>query len=508
MVFRPSNLSFRASLGAALVLLGAACAPRPAPNSAEAPPPAAAEARPRNVIVLIGDGMGPQQLGFLLAYARLVEARPTAFEALMEKGESGLTTTAAYETLVTDSAAAATALASGVKTRNGMVGVGPDGRPVRTILERAKAAGKATGVVSTTRITDATPGAYVAHVPSRGMENEVAQQIVRETLPEVALGGGLRHFIPRGRPASDYLPPGAPAAQTPSERKDDADLLREARARGYQVVTSRRELEAAGGAGPLLGLFAASTIPYEIDQGPDRTAPTLVEMTEAALARLSRSANGFFLMVEGARIDHAGHDNDAGAMLGETRAFDAALAAALRFAEARGDTLVLVTADHETGGGGFSYRRVEASPPIALPTGETYVSKYDFGSVDALRALGRQRASFERIVAEAGADPERLRKLVAEAVGYELSAAEAAAVVAREPATADFRDFTRGDGEAGPVRRILLGRALAPRTNIVWSTGGHTATPVVTAAYGPGMAAFRGVYENTEVARRLEALFP
>lgn len=284
---------------------------------------------PKNVILLIGDGMGFAQT----TLARLSLGRSDSVLAMDTMPYAGFVKTHPAETdgrrgVLTDSAAAATALATGHKTKNGMLGMLPDGKSVRTILEAAQLQGRSTGLVTTTTITHATPAGFAAHVPSRGDEADIAVQYLQRKV-DVLLGGGEAFFLPQEAEGS--------------KRKDDRDLLAEFRSAGYTVLRTREELLSAHG-DRLLGVFSKN----HMETKPPE--PSLAEMTRRALTTLSRNRRGFFLMVEGGQIDFAGHANDAPNNVKQTLDFDAAIAEVLDFARRRGDTLVLVTADHETGG--------------------------------------------------------------------------------------------------------------------------------------------------------------
>lgn len=310
------------------------------------------EARAKNVILMIGDGMG---------YAQMTAAR-------MEKAEENLSiymdtrlymddieygghsSTHAADSFITDSAAAITALATGQKTNIGVINQDAsavkgqkDGENLTTIQQLAENAGKSTGVVSTTRITHATPAGFFAHINDRDAENEIAEQLLDSGL-EVALGGGLRHFIAEN---DTDIP------DVKSSRKDDRDLLDEAQTLGYLVVINRSGFDGVDGSSTdrLLGLFDGSHILYELERiNQSEPEPSLAEMTEKAIEILSQDPKGFFLMVEGGRIDHAGHARSYADINADTLAFDEAVKVALDFADQSGDTLVIVTADHECGG--------------------------------------------------------------------------------------------------------------------------------------------------------------
>lgn len=284
--------------------------------------------RVRNVILLIGDGMGPAPL----AYASLRATGPDGRLHIERMPCLGSMRTFPVGSWVTDSAAAATAMATGHKTMVGLVGVAPDGRTLPTVLEQAQREGFAVGLVSTHEIVDATPAAFVAHVDSRGQREEIARQMTA-LRPDVVLGGGRKYFLPDDRKG---------------RRKDGRDLVAEWVAQGYPYAEDAKQLAdiPVNGDGRLLGLFSRGHMETA------RPEPTLLEMTCAALAHLDgkRDAAGLFLMVEGAKIDRMGHENRAGRMVEEILHFDLAVGEALRFARERGDTLVVVTADHDTGG--------------------------------------------------------------------------------------------------------------------------------------------------------------
>lgn len=276
---------------------------------------------PKNVILLIGDGMGPAQVSL----ARLSLQTPLAMDSMRY---AGLVTTHSADSTITDSAAAGTALATGFKTNNGMISTLPDGTPVQTILEVAQRMGKAVGLVSTVTITDATPAVFASHVATRKSQADIAPQFLEKKV-DVILGGGRAYFIPKSQPDS--------------KREDERDLTSEAKSAGYVCVDTRDGMLSAKGA-KLLGLFADSSMSTKPPE------PSVAEMAEKAISILSADKDGFFVMIEGGKIDHACHANDAAAALKEILDFDAAVGKALDFARTHPDTLVIMTADHETGG--------------------------------------------------------------------------------------------------------------------------------------------------------------
>ena len=312
-------------VGLFLLTAGAGCAGRAAPPAAYPAPgasaAAASPAAPRSIILLIGDGTG-------LAYwsAARMDHAPLNVERMDVVGLVDTRPDEERSGRVTDSGASATAYAAGIRTYNGAIGVDADSQAVETILERAELLGMATGLVATSSVTHATPAAFAAHVPDRGMQAEIARQMVSAGV-DVILGGGRGWFDGTLRP-------------------DSLDLLTALRVH-YTVLDSAGELAAgAAGAQRLLGLFTQGAMPPAGDR-----SPTLAEMTDAALRVLQRDPDGFLLVAEGSQIDWRGHDNEPlEVVVREVLDLDAAVGVALDHAAANPGTLEVVTADHETGG--------------------------------------------------------------------------------------------------------------------------------------------------------------
>jgi alkaline phosphatase len=280
---------------------------------------AEAQARPRRVILFIGDGVGAS------AWTAARFARDGL--AVNQFRVMGLVDTRASNGWITDSGAGATAYASGIRTFNGAIGVGPDSSFAPTVLELARDQGWATGLVATSTITHATPAAFAAHVASRAMEFEIARQLVDGRV-DVLLGGGRRYF-------------------DPGERSDTLDLL-DRLGRSHTVVATLEELAALDTRATrrLAGFFADGQMPPARDR-----APSLGDMTRAAIEVLANDPDGFFLMVEGSQPDWRAHDNEPlDAVAAEMLDFDRAIGIALDFQRTDPTTLILVVADHETGG--------------------------------------------------------------------------------------------------------------------------------------------------------------
>ena len=304
----------------------------------------------RNLIFMVSDGMGPTSLSLTRSWRQTTSRSPPEGGLTLDPHLIGSSRTKSTSSLITDSAAGATAFSCGAKTYNGAISVLPDHSPCGTVLEAAKRAGYATGLVVTTRITDATPACFAAHVNDRDEEDRIAEQMVGESplgrVVDLILGGGRCHFLPNSTEGSC--------------RRDAQDIVRLAKDQGFRYISSREDFDGLhSGSGvklPLLGLFANHDIPYEIDrQTQTDDYPSLDEMARTALRALSDatrdSEQGFFLMIEGSRIDHAGHANDPAAQVHEVQAYDQAFASVLDFLENDPvDGILLGTSDHETGG--------------------------------------------------------------------------------------------------------------------------------------------------------------
>jgi alkaline phosphatase len=307
----------------------------------------------RNVILLIGDGMGQAHrfAAQLLAAGR--DGR-LAMDRLPYVGQMA-TLSADATSFVTDSAAAATAIATGVKTRNGSVSIDLNEQERTTILELARDSGRSVGLVSTCQITDATPAAFAAHVPHRADQSEVARQYIERTRVDVILGGGAAHWYPYGAALPRNLAVGATGRGIGS----NGDLIAQARQHGYEFVVDAAALRASldrrqhEPGSPLLGLFAAQEFFVQTAEGFGAIYDppvALADLTSAAIEILSQNPNGFFLMVEESAIDRMAHRNNAPLTLKGVLELDRAVQVALAYATRAHDTLVIVTADHECGG--------------------------------------------------------------------------------------------------------------------------------------------------------------
>ncbi len=418
-----------------------------------------AKAQSQNLIVLIGDGMGPAQVSaarYFQQYTKGVNhlnidpyyvGQATTYA---DRGEDGGKVVSG---IVTDSASAGTAFATGHKTYNAGISVSNEdvSKPFASIIEAAENSGKATGLVTTARITHATPAVYASHVRSRDNESAIASQYL-ESGVDVLMGGGKQFFVTKDEKG----------------KRTDKNILPDFKAKGYTVVENTSALNALTSKNTkVLGLFGSSHVAYV----PDRTAeiPSLAQMTSKALNILSTDKDGFVMMIEGGRIDHAGHANDLPTLVQETLDFDAAFKTAIEFAKKNGNTSVVVTADHETGG-------------LSLSRDNIYEINIDLWD--------KQKHSSESLAAalEAAQTPEEIRSIVT------------ANTWITDLSDEEVTQIMNGDGSSYK-REGAYNAVISKRLLVGWSGHGHSAVDVGIWAYGPIADKVKGQVDNTQIAK-------
>ncbi len=497
----------------------------------------------KNVIMMIGDGMGPQQLGLLedfvkrapttSPYAKGEETAITTF-AESSKGTMALSMNGPNGSLVVDSACSAGQLATGVPSLSEALSVDINGNSVPTILEMAKQMGKSTGLVSDTRATHATPAAFASHQPHRSYENEIADEMLNDTQVDVILSGGLRYWIPQGSSMDNIdlvAQINEPTVRIKSKRNDDRNLLTQASAQGYSLAFNATQLDSIKD-GRILGLFAYSGMDDGIAYSNCKkqnscVQPSLADMTKKALETLSKDEDGFFLMIEGGQIDWAGHNNDTATMLHELLKFDEAVAAVYDWVQDRDDTLVVITADHETGSFGFSYSRTDLPVADASIQGDEfgthiYHPNFNFGELSDLDKIYMQKESFYSFISTHADDtPAQLATAFNLISEFEITEQQAEEILANEanssqaeaaekynghkyldvdslPAIHDFEEFYVYGEE---IKTDLIARKVAAGQNTVWGTGTHTSVPVPVIVWGPeeAVSQYKGLMHHVEV---------
>lgn len=462
-------------LGCTLIVSLAAAQPAQRSAAAASAPRPAATA-PRNVIILFADGVASTQWEFGRYSSEVLRKQPFAVtQHVFGRGTLGLMNTTPTDAIVTDSAAAATAMSIGRKTSNGMVGVLPNGAERPTLLETAKARGKKIGLITTATVYDASPAAFSVHARERGQSQLLVDQYLKLE-PDLLMGGGADYFLPKDTAGG--------------KRTDARNVLDAFAAKGYQIARKTGEL-AGLRPGRVLGLFADTDMDFELDREPAEQ-PSTAEMTRAALAVLSRSSpKGFVLLVENENTDTAGHRTDAASLMHALWAFDDAVKVALEFRQRHPDTLVIVTGDHETGG---------FSPTYAQRDATSLSSRNRFYATDAhLAMLSQVNMSLEELATRWARNPttEHLNELVAKHLpGFTLDNDLRDAILAKRTPERNFTYVVQNN----------LGRMIARQTGFYWGTSGHTIEPIVVGAVGPGAQRFGGYQANSDFATHLVGL--
>jgi alkaline phosphatase len=414
------------------------------------------EQKAKNIIILVGDGMG---LG-AMELGRIMEYGKDGSLHIQQMKTVGLMTTNPSDGVVTDSAAAGTAMATGIKTFNGGIGVDIDKNPVESMTDHFKKLGKGIGLISTNTVDDATPAAFGAHVADRYAGKS---EIVRDYFDsqwDVILGGGTKYF-------------GA-------SKQDGVDMIEKFKDSGYTYVETRDELMNVSGTTKLLGLFTRSYMNYISDREENNsTEPSLVEMTKTALNILSADPDGFFLVSEGARIDHAAHAADATSVWREMIEFDNTVKLCLDWASQNGETLVIVVADHQT---------------MAIAPAE----HIDIEALKNISVSAEYMAlQLEKNKEETAYTVESIISTFEKYAGLTLS--EEDALELQVNMGVDLYPYKLG-WEIGSILAKNMGVGVWSRdVRATGGTGGHSAAWVPVFAEGVGSKAFAGSYDNTDL---------
>ncbi|PFN04605.1 MULTISPECIES: alkaline phosphatase [Bacillus cereus group] len=422
------------------------------------------EQRPKNVIMMVMDGTSSSAV----TLARWYKGAPLALDQIV----SGGVRTYSAESAITDSAPAATALATGNKTNSNYVGVLPSvvnspgvapvkeedrGRPVANVLEGAERSGRATGMIATSEIQHATPAGFSAHHVIRKNFDVIGKQQVYQNI-EVVLGGGKATLQP---------------AASNGTRKDNEDLVKVIQDKGYDFVETKDALLNST-SDKIWGAFSNTALAFDMDrEATNPKQPTLSQMTEKAIQTLSKDKDGFFLFVEGSKPDWAAHVNDPIGMISDVLAFDDAVAEALQFAKKDGNTMVIALADHGNSG---------------ISIGNKNTTKgYDTTPVSAYIApLKKAKMTLEGAISKLKDDVSNVK--------------EVAALYGLDDLTDDEKEKLQTAKKKKDVGSILV-KLLANRANIGFTTGGHTGEDVFLYSYGPGKPC--GFVQNTDIANTM-----
>lgn len=450
--------------GAAGVLAGPGLA-----TAKEGGPPRGGAKKPKGIIFCVSDGMSQGVLSMTEAFSRQLRGKGTRWWELMSGQEAvmGLMDTASASSLVTDSAAASSAWGGGKRVPNGRINVDADGNHRESIGETLQKKGVRIGLVSTATITHATPAGFAATVPSRGQEHQIAEQYLNRV--DVLLGGGSQFFKKQGR----------------ADRRDLAGEFAKAK---YDVVGSRDELLRSSSK-KILGTFSPGYLPYMVDYHQDKElrqrVPTLAEMAEAALSRFLDDEAPFLMQLEGARIDHAAHKNDIGAILHEQIAFDDAVSKVLQRVGERDDILVILTSDH-----GNANPALNGTGPGYRDTNEVFsrIARIKGSAESLMNQWNRSKKK----------DSAAMTELMESVYGFKPTPPELQALMDRlggRKVTEWSHQLSNPEG--------LLGQIVGNVTGTGWTGIVHTSDPTQLTALGPGSERFAGLVRNDLVHGKL-----
>ena len=423
------------------------------------------QGKAKNVIFMVSDGMSAGTLALADLMTRHLHGRSSHWISMYERdlGRRGLMDMASASSTVTDSAAAVSSWGCGKRVMNRSLNTGPQGEAHPTVWQCMKAAGKAIGLVTTTRMTHATPAGFLVNMPHRNDEDAIAAQYL-ERGADVFYGGGARHF-------------------DAAHRSDGRNLFGAFAAKGYRVVRNKVEFEALpNDQQSVLGIFFNDHLPYAVDHVHvdeyKKTVPTLAELTRSALARLSKKPNGFALQVEGGRVDHAAHANDAAGLVFDQMAFDDAVGVALDFVDRHPDTLLIVTSDHGNANPGLN------------GDGRDYND-----SAKMMGSLASVTRSFEWMGANMPKDATvaQIRDFVAAYTNYPITPEQAEYIHKAQQRT--YRAIYRKMHSTSAV----MGQVLANYTAVNFIGDAHTGDYVELFATGPGSASVAGFVRNTNL---------
>lgn len=437
----------------------------------------------KNVILVIADGAGPNIMTYLMEYARLApnslyKNKISNLEKMFNEGKNGIVFNYTAKSIVTDSAAAATQFATGVKTYPEALGVDVNGKKANSVLHNAKQKGYATGVLTDVYVLDATPAAFYAHQPRRKMRDGIIEDMT-VTQPDIVLGAGLNYFVSKEdlkNPKYQELLKNVPYLKEVKGQAKQNDNLSKVMNSGYNLAFTKKEMENLND-GKILGLFAPLFFPPY--PPADWQGPTLLDMTKKAISVLSKNDKGFFLLVEAGAIDWVAHENDPQALLQELLEFDETLGYLKKFADKNKDTLVIVTADHDTGGFGFAYYK---------PTKESandYNAFEKFNKLDSGKTLVRNTFDKYKALPKEKQNSDTIKKMFKEDLGF-----------------TENLDFLNGETDFYKAFNLYW-----QKQGIFWSTKKHTNAPLLVVFYGDNADIKGSVFHNTDLFKIMNNYF-
>lgn len=406
----------------------------------------------KNVIMIVGDGMGP---AYTTAYRYYHDDpnTPEIEETVFDRHLVGMSSTypAPVSGYVTDSAAGATALATGIKSYNGAISVDVNKKALQTVLQHAKKIGKKTGVVVTSQVNHATPAAYITHNESRRNYNAIADSYIDNGINvDVLFGGGTQYFI-----------------------REDRNLVEEFKAKGFQYIDNYEQLPTIQKDKPVIGLFAPVGLPWSLD---DTNKHRLSTMAKAATTQLENK-NGYFMLIEASQVDWGGHSNDIASAMSEMDDLAQTLIFLEQYVKQHPDTLVILTADHSTGG---------------LTLGSNGEYKWQ---PSVFKKMTQSSNSIAEFISEKDFTAEQLTQMLT----FALTAEQ----------LAELHAIKQDESETMTKRKLIhqlykkLNQFISEKSYTGWTTGGHTGVDVPVFAFGKGHQKFTNKIDNTDIAKTI-----
>ena len=417
----------------------------------------------KNIIFMVSDGMSTGTLNMADLYLNRKNGKGSNWLQLYkdQKVTHALMDTASASSIVTDSSAGSSSWGGGVRVKNGVLNIGPNGEKHMPIWQKFKKAGKMAGCVTTVPITHATPAGFCVNNDSRNAQEDIARDYLALGF-DIMMGGGDKYF-------------------NAQSRKDKTDMYAAYKAKGWQVVKTRQEMLSSAANKPVLGIFGEDALPYSIDRKNDATlestTPTLAEMAQTAIDHMKGSKNGFVLQIEGGKVDWGAHANDVSALLYDQVAFDEAVKVAIDFAEKDKETLVIITTDHGNANPGIIYGK-DANDNFDSIQKYTHTNEWILNSIKPDFTVAK------------------VRELVEMANGKTLSEEDAKTILSY------YDGLHKDEGGLYNYKKVpfkAFAQIQEKNNSVGWISMEHSADYVNLAMFGPGSELLKPFVKNTDL---------
>ena len=431
--------------------------------------------KPKYIIYMFTDGTGLSTVESARMYNKVIKNKKFCItDKIMKHGSFGVTTTHSRSNIVTDSAGAASALSTGYKVNNGVIGMLPDGSKPQNIVEMVQKKGMSFGIASNSQISDASPAAFYSHSPSRHNMESIAMQLYNKKA-DIIMGGGKKYFLPINIQEG--------------ERKDNKNLINMFKESGYEYIDNKNSLLKAKGK-KVIGLFNNDNMTYSIDRDKNSIEPSLIEITNKMINLLyTNSPQGFFMFVETEDIDNAGHRNDIAAAIHALSEFDDAVNIAYNFYQKHPDeTLLIVGSDHNSGGLSITYGFKDND-----------LKERDIPTIDLFKKIDNIKISLTKASYLIGENPSKksISKVMKQYFpDFTIENDLINLLISKKHLNKQFWYSPEN----------ILGEMVARNTRIYWGSSGHTTEPVFITAIGPGSERLKGYLDNTDIGKFLKEI--